>query len=226
MRSPDGSIKIWGPHGTARIERRGCGRGAAYRLTVGIDSTVHRTVTADGGADDPTVMRDVSTITTPVTVSPATDSSASADPLGYTRDAKAARFVARGWHNSRDWLAATCASSYPDFVPQVVAMFDSPRAGDIVLFAADDYALTTQSVGGHGSALRRDMEITLYWSGPDLPAGGRVPCARLVDVAPTMLDILGIRHTPAIEAMDGLSLLAALRTATGQTAPGRTATGR
>jgi hypothetical protein len=29
---------------------------------------------------------------------------------------------------SREWLAATAASSHPDFVPQIVELFDSPRA--------------------------------------------------------------------------------------------------
>lgn len=125
-----------------------------------------------------------------------------------------AEFDLTQWHASREWLVATVDSAWPDFVPQVVEMFDSPRAGDIVLFAADEWALAPGDDGGHGSCVARDMRIPMFFAGPDLPRGGKIPCGRLVDTLPTILDLLGesdrlSKHPP----IDGQSLLPELRRA-------------
>jgi len=121
-------------------------------------------------------------------------------------------FDATQWHGSRDWLAATANSRWPDLVPQVVEMFDSPRAGDFVIFAAEDWGLARGDDGGHGSCEARDMRIPMYFAGPGLTGGAHVPCGRLVDVMPTMLDVLGESGRLASQpAIDGQSLLPALR---------------
>jgi len=126
------------------------------------------------------------------------------------------------WHSSREWLAATIDSNWPDFVPQVVEMFDSSRAGDIVVFASNDWALHRDDDGGHGSCVARDMRVPMYFAGPELPNGARIPCGRLVDVMPTILDLLGesgrLSKCPPI---DGQSLLPELRSAGGATQPGQ-----
>jgi hypothetical protein len=116
-----------------------------------------------------------------------------------------------GWHDSRTWLAATANASWPDFVPQVVEMFDSPRTGDLVVFSDNDFSFSAEWRGGHGSCLQQDMHVPLFLAGPGLPPGGQLPAARLVDVAPTMLDLLDV-DTPAGTTFDGVSLLPALRT--------------
>jgi len=136
------------------------------------------------------------------------------DPLRLTDAPELKSFVDSGWHSSRDWLAATAAQRFPDFVPQVVEMFETPRAGDIVVFADDDWGLGHLDEGGHGSCLARDMNIPLYFAGPDLPRGGRIGCGRLVDITPTVLDFLGAgdqarKHGP----LDGVSLEGELRQA-------------
>jgi arylsulfatase A-like enzyme len=119
------------------------------------------------------------------------------DPLGYLGDPVLAEFVCAGWHDSRDWLAVTADNEFPDFVPQIADLFDSPRAGDILAFAAADWSFSLWHAGGHGSALARDMRVSMFVSGPDLPPGSRITHARLVDVAPTILDLLGQRG-PAV----------------------------
>jgi len=136
------------------------------------------------------------------------------DPLGYREEAALRTFVDAGWHDSRAWLKATANTRVPDFVPQVLALFDSPRAGDIVAFADEDHTFEPKWRGGHGSCLARDMRVPLYFSGPGLPAGREIPTGRLVDVMPTVLDLLGfadrLKSAPPI---DGISLLPALRAA-------------
>ena len=138
------------------------------------------------------------------------------DPLGYSTDPTLREFVAAGWHDSRTWLAATIETAYPDFVPQVVEMFDSPRAGDIVLFAAENWAFDEWQ-GAHGSCLARDMHVPMYFAGPDLPVGAQIEYARNVDIMPTILDLLGEAHRlNDIEPIDGRSVAEELRRAENQ----------
>ncbi|MCH8965135.1 MAG: alkaline phosphatase family protein, partial [Planctomycetes bacterium] len=138
------------------------------------------------------------------------------DPLEYTADPTLREYIAAGWHDSRSWLAATIETAYPDFVPQVVEMFDSPRAGDVVLFAAEDWAFDEWH-SGHGSCLARDMHVPMYFAGPDLPAGTQIDYARNVDIMPTILDLLGEAHRLSdIEPIDGRSIAEELRRAENQ----------
>jgi hypothetical protein len=138
----------------------------------------------------------------------------SGDPLDCGQDTRLAAMAASGWHESRKWFEATAQTSHPDFVPQVAEMFDSPRMGDCVLFAADEAAFSQDWLGGHGSCLRRDMHVVQLYAGPDLPAGTSIPCSRLVDVAPTVIGLLGeagrLKNYPP---MDGIDLSGQLKTA-------------
>lgn len=137
-----------------------------------------------------------------------------ADALGYRADARLSAFIDAGWHTGREWLAATAASRYPDFVPQIVELFDSPRAGDIVVFAAEDWSFDREQPGGHGAALASDMRIWLSFSGPDLPAGATLSTARIVDVVPTILELIGEADCLRTAGpFDGVSLAAPLRAA-------------
>ena len=136
------------------------------------------------------------------------------DPLRLTDTPELKAFVDAGWHSSREWLIATAAARFPDFVPQVVEMFETPRAGDIVVFADDDWGLGQLDEGGHGSCLARDMNIPLFFVGPDLPRGGRVGRGRLVDITPTVLDFLGAADRASkYGPLDGVSLAGELRQA-------------
>ena len=149
------------------------------------------------------------------------------DILRYRTLPKLAAFVDRGWHTSREWLDATIHTHHPDFVAQVVEMFDSPRAGDIVVMAADDWSFEPNYnyKGGHGSCIAPDMLIPMYFAGPDLPRGGTIATARLVDFMPTLLGLLGeqdrLQNSPPI---DGINLAAELKNARPQA--GSTKTGK
>ncbi len=135
------------------------------------------------------------------------------DPLDILDDPTLRAFVAGGWHSSQEWLAATAAESYPDFVPQVVEMFDSRRAGDIVLFASQRGTFELNGKGGHGSCLASDMNVPMFFSGPGLPRGGRIEYARSLDLTPTVLDLLGVPLPPSAGPMDGISIAERLRNA-------------
>lgn len=118
------------------------------------------------------------------------------------------------WQDGRAWLAATANARFPDFVLEVVEMFDSPRAGDIVVFAKEGWGFGVPYPGHHGGATIDDMRVTYFFAGPDLPPGGRIDTCRLVDVMPTILDLLGESQRLAGEpAIDGVSVAAALRSA-------------
>lgn len=131
-----------------------------------------------------------------------TESNESAKPVAWPPP------MSGGWHSSRDWLTATASNHFPDFIPQVVEMFDSVRAGDMVIFARDDWMLSPSGKGDHGSNLRADMRIPMYFAGADLPKGRKIQCARLVDLVPTILELIGEeQRIERLGAIDGKSLV-------------------
>lgn len=122
--------------------------------------------------------------------------------------------IAGGWLSSEEWLRRTAGSRHPDFVPQIVEYFDSPCAGDIVIFAADGWVFSGHGHGEHGSCLTEDMRVPLFFAGPHLPQGRSIEYARLVDVMPTILDLLGASsERDAPPEIDGVSLAQRLRSA-------------
>lgn len=135
------------------------------------------------------------------------------DPVGYMSDPSLQAFAAEGWHDSRNWLAASSQAARPDFVAQAVALFDSPHTGDVVVLAAEDWSLYTGEAGGHGACLARDMHIPMFFSGPGLPAGGRVRDGRMVDFTPTLLGLLGRADALRDVTLDGINLADGLRSA-------------
>ncbi|HKQ49277.1 MAG TPA: alkaline phosphatase family protein [Phycisphaerae bacterium] len=139
------------------------------------------------------------------------------DPLQISDNATLSAFAAAGWHTSREWLAALASTNYPDFIPQIVEAFDSPRTGEFVVFSARDWAFEGHDRGEHGSCLPEDMLIPMYFAGPGLPKGSSIPNARLVDLTPTVLDLLGEGDRIATYSLDGESIADKLR----QAAPSR-----
>lgn len=138
----------------------------------------------------------------------------SGDPLGYLRSPELNLFVRAGWHDSQAWLAATARSRCPDFVPQVAEMFDSPHTGDLVVFAAEGWLLYPNERAGHGSIFGRDSRVPMLFAGPDLPARAEIPLARLVDLAPTLLGLLGESHRlESFPPLDGIDRSGELRLA-------------
>jgi len=126
------------------------------------------------------------------------------DVLGYLDDSRLAAFVAAGPHDSRAWLRATAEQRLPDVVPHLLPLLTHRRAGQVVLFAKPGYSFVPER-GGHGGLDRAERLMTFALAGPGIPAGGTIETARAADVAPTILDRLGIRY--AETDLEGVSLL-------------------
>jgi len=134
------------------------------------------------------------------------------DPLGYRGHGSTRSMVGTGYYESRAWLEASCDSEYPDFVPQAVEMYDSHRAGQIAAFAAAGWDFSQKDIGGHGSVIHDDMIVPMMIAGPGISKTA-LKCARITDVMPTALDILGESdRLKTVGPIDGQSLLPILTT--------------
>jgi len=129
------------------------------------------------------------------------------DPLEHGAELR--EWIEDGAHTSREWLAATAGAPHPDAVPQLVTAFGDARSGDVMLFATPGWDFSPKYLGGHGGLEREEMIVPLYIAGPGIRAGAEVSAARLVDLAPTLLELSG-RKT-AEQRFDGVSFAAALR---------------
>jgi hypothetical protein len=112
-----------------------------------------------------------------------------ADPLGW--EGKVPAEAVNGKALSPDqWLAATMNTDFPDLPVQVLAYFRSKYAGDIAVFAAPGWDFFNTHHAGHGGVRGDDMFVPLLLAGPGVPVG-RIEAARTVDLAPTLLHLLG-----------------------------------
>lgn len=105
----------------------------------------------------------------------------------------------------REMLARSRESDLPDAPRQLLQLFRSPRAGDLVLAAGPGSDFRgpweiPEHKAGHGSLIADHMEVPIAASVP-LPA---LPL-RTVDLMPAMLEHLGIEFPPAEErGLDGV----------------------
>ena len=125
------------------------------------------------------------------------------DPLGYAAAMPPSMLYGKP-HTAQEWLEATADTEYPDLVPQIMAYFDAPRAGDIVVFAAPGWDFHKRNKAGHGGVRPGEMVTVMLLAGPGVPHERRTAPVRSVDLAPTLLDLLG-RPVPA--DLDGRSLI-------------------
>lgn len=150
----------------------------------------------------------------PVGVNPAPAGPGNADPLGYSDHPAASKLVGDKFYTADQWLSATIGTEYPDFVHQLPEMFDHERAGDLVLFAKPGWDFGVSSRGGHGGLTRDETVVPLIFAGGDLPKGKRVPYARTLSLAPTIVHFIRGKKAPAIFGQfDTDSLLDNLRSA-------------
>ncbi|MCK4658910.1 MAG: alkaline phosphatase family protein [Phycisphaerae bacterium] len=115
------------------------------------------------------------------------------------------------WRDAATWLALTADSSYPGVIEQLADLFDSPRGGDIVLFAAEGWDFTPGNYGGHGGARACDTRVPLIFSGPMLDRSAVIEAARLADVTPTILGLLGKLPVEETFVFDGADWSGILR---------------
>jgi len=128
------------------------------------------------------------------------------DPLGYAWSLRAAELLDGEYHAGRGWLVATIGTEYPDLPVQIAELFDSKRAGDLMVFAADNWDFAKENIGGHGSVLAVDMHMPMIIAGPGIRQGVTIPTARTVDVAPTIIDMIDPDKLPE-QIFDGESIL-------------------
>jgi len=112
------------------------------------------------------------------------------DPLGYATAVPTAMLYGQA-RSTDDWLRETADTEYPDLVPQIMAYFDSPRAADLAVFAAPGWNFGFPNQGGHGGLRPIEMYVPLILAGPGIPHERRPGPVRSVDVAPTLLHLLG-----------------------------------
>jgi len=147
---------------------------------------------------------------------------AGADPLGYGDHPAAAQLSGGEFHTADAWLAATIDTEYPDVVSQLPEMFDSPRAGDLCLFARPGWDFGRTNKSGHGGLSRDETVVPLVFAGGGLPQGGRIRYARTLALVPTVVHFIRDEIDPALfRHFDERSLLDILRAA-GQNAPSAT----
>lgn len=117
------------------------------------------------------------------------------------------------WQTGEAWLQATADGPYPNFVPQICDAFRSPNAGDAMIFPSDGWLFVDHDGGGHGGPLAAETSTWLFVAGPGIGRGRTLHAARLVDIVPTLLDLLGRAppRSPSDTAFDGRSRAGALR---------------
>lgn len=102
----------------------------------------------------------------------------------------------------REMLERSRATDLPDAPRQLLQLFRSARAGDLVLAAGPGADFRgpweiPEHKAGHGSLIREHMDVPVATSVP-LPAAA----IRTVDLMPTMLEHLGV---PVPDGIDGMS---------------------
>jgi len=125
------------------------------------------------------------------------------DPLSYG-DTLPPEMLLGLPHDAQEWLEATADTRYPDLVPQILAYFEAPLAGDIAVFAAPCWDFGDHLKAGHGGLAPEDMFVPLLMAGPGVPHVRHPGPVRAVDVVPTLLDLLG---RPVPPNLDGRTLL-------------------
>lgn len=116
------------------------------------------------------------------------------DPFGYKRMPETM--------TDRECLAATVGTDYPDAPSQVLQIFRSRRAGDVILSAAKGSDLRLryeihEHKSSHGSLHGEHMKIPLVTNARLKPGP-----IRSVDVFPTVLKLLGRPIPPDIDGVD------------------------
>jgi arylsulfatase A-like enzyme len=134
------------------------------------------------------------------------------DPLGYDRFPQAAALCDGLCHSQDAWRQGTMDTYRPGAVPSLMELNDSPRCGDVAMFAAEGWDFGRANAGGHGGLTRQEMFVPFIWAGPGLPAGACLDGGWTVDTMPTMMELIG-RGAKIPAGLDGKSIAARLRAA-------------
>lgn len=142
------------------------------------------------------------------------EESSGADPFGYLTDpgfkAPDVHQFIREFREDREWLEATCKTAYPDAVSAIARVFmwrpelehlARSRDPDIWLSAKLGWSFRIDGIKGtdHGPLLRTAMRSTLMISGPNIRAGTDPAPRRIVEIAPTLLQMAGYKKRTSFE---------------------------
>ncbi len=148
------------------------------------------------------------------------------DPFGYLLHPEAAALIEEvddpalveparpeSFHSFGEWHLATADTEYPAAVPLVLkGCATGPTQGDLVITAARGYSFLRHTTGDHGG-LRRDSILTeLVLAGPRVRRVAMPEEARLIDLLPTFLKLLGLELEPdLVNDLDGRVLPGVVR---------------
>ncbi len=120
------------------------------------------------------------------------------------------------YHDEQTWLRVTAETAYPDSVVALtrhmlwqknLEVREFEYAPDLVITANPGWYFGNKGTPGtmHGYPFSDSMRATWFVSGPNIRRGARidVPC-RLVDLTPTILDMVGVSVDP--DQFDGTAL--------------------
>jgi len=130
------------------------------------------------------------------------------DPFGYLKDPKfhapnVTSFLAE-YHDDQEWLKATYETGYPDAITALSHSFvwkpelshlAKSQDPDICLSAAPGWNFRIEDINGadHGAILGDSMRATLMISGPNIRHNLDPTPRRIIDVTPTLLQLIGFK---------------------------------
>jgi len=142
------------------------------------------------------------------------------DPFGYLQDDAVLSVIGgASWlaapHTAREWLQATAKSRYPDAVVTMATFFTwgsavsdlaDARDPDLVVTASAGWSFRSDDGAGtdHGYPLADAMRISLFLAGPRIAPGVLREPHRIVDILPTLLEMVRWSYDPA--ALDGVAI--------------------
>ncbi|MBL8849043.1 MAG: alkaline phosphatase family protein [Planctomycetaceae bacterium] len=124
------------------------------------------------------------------------------DPLELTQSVSPSLLAE--FHDERFWLELTCKTRYPDSVvtlarhmlwDEELEAVEREHAPDLVVTARSGWYFSTDASPGtmHGYPLPEAMRASFFVSGPRVRRGARITApARLADLTPTILDMVGL----------------------------------
>ena len=138
---------------------------------------------------------------------------ANRDPLRYLQDRQFLSVVGSpAWidqpHTADEWLLATRHTAYPDAVVAMTKFFAwreafkdlaETRDPDVLMTASRGWSFRSDGEQGtdHGYPLAESMRITFVVSGPQVVHGVWSSPQRLIDVPPTILDMIQAPYQPS-----------------------------
>ncbi len=140
------------------------------------------------------------------------------DPFGYLQDPKFRAGSAgnaldffKDYHDDKEWIDATFETNYPDAITALSRSFiwkpelqhlARSQDPDICLSATPGWNFRIEDINGadHGAILGDSLRSTLMISGPNIKRGIDPTPHRIIDVTPTLLQMIGYKGTTDMDS--------------------------